>query len=57
MIDKHWDGTTANPATRSCSAFVEGSNNRIRTMQKRAYGFRDEEYLRYKIPTCTLPKL
>ncbi|MHB1540758.1 MAG: hypothetical protein ACYCYH_05580 [Steroidobacteraceae bacterium] len=25
-------------------------------MQRRAYGLRDEEYLRLKILTCTLPK-
>lgn len=37
--------------------FVEGINNKIRTIQRRAYGFRDEEYLRLKILTCTLPKL
>jgi transposase len=26
-------------------------------IQRRAYGLRDEEYLRLKILTCTLPKL
>jgi transposase len=36
--------------------FVEGLNNKIRTIQRRAYGFRDEEYLRLKILTCMLPK-
>jgi transposase len=36
--------------------FVEGLNNQIRTIQRRAYGFRDEEYLRLKILTCMLPK-
>jgi len=29
----------------------------IRVIQRRAYGFRDEEYLRLKILTCMLPKL
>jgi len=37
--------------------FVEGLNNRIRVLQRRAYGFRDEGYLRLKILTCQLPKL
>jgi transposase len=36
---------------------VEGLNNQIRVSQRRAYGFRDEEYLRRKILTCMLPKL
>ena len=34
-----------------------GLNNRIRVLQRRAYGFRDEEYLRLKILTCQLPKM
>jgi len=37
--------------------FVEGLNNKIRVIQRRAYGFRDEEYLRLKILTCMLPEL
>ena len=36
--------------------FVEGINNKIRVIQRRAYGLRDEEYLRLKILTCMLPK-
>jgi hypothetical protein len=30
-------------------------NNKIRVIQRRAYGLRDEEYLRLKILTCMLP--
>jgi transposase len=37
--------------------FVEGLNNKIRVLQRRAYGYRDEEYFRLKILTCMLPKL
>jgi hypothetical protein len=37
--------------------FVEGLNNKIRVIQRRAYGLRDEEYLRLKILTCMLPPL
>jgi transposase len=36
--------------------FVEGLNNKIRAIQRRACGFRDEEYLRLKVPTGMLPK-
>jgi transposase len=32
-------------------------NNKIRVIQRRAYGLRDEEYLRLKVLTCMLPKL
>ncbi len=35
--------------------FVEGLNNKIRVIQRRAYGLRNEDYL--KILTCMLPEL
>jgi Transposase len=38
-------------------SFVEGLNNKIRVIQRRAYGLRDEEYLRLKVLTCMLPNL
>jgi len=59
MIAKHWDGIEAYCHTENKVAlgFVEGLNNKIRTIQRRAYGFRDEDYLRLKILTCMLPKL
>ena len=34
----------------------EGMNNKIRTIQRRAYGIKDEEYLRLKVLTMSLPK-
>jgi len=37
--------------------FVEGLNNKVRVLQRRAYGLRDEEYLRLKILTCMLPAI
>jgi hypothetical protein len=37
--------------------FVEGLNNKIRVFQRRAYGLRDEEYLKLKILTSGLPEL
>jgi transposase len=59
MIEKHWDGIVAYCHTdnKVSLGFVEGLNNKIRVLQRRAYGLRDEEYLRLKILTCTLPKL
>jgi transposase len=59
MIDRHWDGIAAycNPENKVSLGFVEGLNNKIRVIQRRAYGLRDEEYLRLKILTCMLPVL
>jgi transposase len=59
MIDRHWDGIAAycQPENKVSLGFVEGLNNKIRVIQRRAYGLRDEEYLRLKILTCMLPKL
>jgi len=56
MIDRHWDGIAAycKPENKVALGFVEGLNNKVRVIQRRAYGLRDEEYLRLKILTCTL---
>ena len=57
MIDSHWDGIAAycRPENKIALGFVEGLNNKIRVIQRRAYGLRDEEYFRLKVLTCTLP--
>ena len=59
MIDRHWDGIAAycQPENKVSLGFVEGLNNKIRVIQRRAYGLRDQEYLRLKILTCMLPTL
>jgi transposase len=59
MIEKHWDGIAAfcKPENKIPLGFVEGLNNKIRVMQRRAYGLKDEEYLRLKILTCMLPEI
>jgi transposase len=59
LIEAHWDGIEAycQADNKVALGFVEGLNNKIRVIQRRAYGFRDEEYLRLKILTCMLPKL
>ncbi len=59
MIDRHWEGIAAycRPENKVALGFVEGLNNKIRVLQRRAYGLRDEEYLRLKILTCMLPEL
>ena len=59
MIDSHWEGIAAYclPENKVSLGFVEGLNNKIRVIQRRAYGLRDEEYLRLKILTCMLPEI
>jgi transposase len=56
MIERHWDGIAAycKPENKVALGFVEGLNNKIRVIQRRCYGLRDEEYLRLKILTCML---
>ena len=59
MIDRHWDGIAAycEAENKVALGFVEGLNNKVRVIQRRAYGLRDEEYLRLKVLTCMLPEL
>ena len=56
MIDRHWDGIAAycEPENKVALGFVEGLNNKIRVIQRRSYGLRDEGYLRLKVLTCML---
>ena len=57
MVERHWEGIVAycQPENKVPLGFVEGLNNKIRVIQRRAYGLRDEEYLRLKVLTCTPP--
>ena len=51
MIERHWDGIVSycHPENKVSLGLVEGLNNKIRVLQRRAYGYRDEEYLKLKI--------
>jgi transposase len=59
MIESHWEGIAAfiQLEEKVSLGFVEGLNNKIRVIQRRAYGLRDEEYLRLKVLTCMLPAI
>jgi len=58
LVHRHWDvAADCKPENRVSLGFVEGLNNKIRVIQRRAYGLRDEEYLWLKILTCMLPAL
>jgi len=59
MIESHWDGIAAYIHSEDdvSLGFVEGLNNKIRVIQRRAYGLKDQEYLRLKVLTCMLPAI
>jgi transposase len=59
LVENHWDGIAlyCRPENKVALGFVEGLNNKIRVLQRRAYGLRDEEYLRLKVLTCMLPEI
>jgi len=59
MIDRHWDGIASycHPENKVSLGLVEGLNNKIRVLQRRAYGYRDEDYLKLKIVAAFLPPL
>ena len=60
MIENHWGGIAAYCKSENKQVplgFVEGLNNKIRVLQRRAYGLKDEEYLRLKVLTCCLPEI
>jgi transposase len=59
MIERHWDGIASycHPENKISLGMVEGLNNKIRVLQRRAYGYRDEDYLKLKIVAAFLPPL
>jgi len=59
MVLRHWDGIAAwcRLEQKVSLGFVEGLNNKIRVIQRRAYGLHDDDYLRLKVLTSTLPRL
>ena len=59
LIESHWDGIASycHPENKVSLGLVEGVNNKIRVLQRRAYGYRDEDYLKLKIVAAFLPPL
>lgn len=53
MIERHWDGIAAycHPDNKVSLGFMEGLNNKIRAIQRRAYGIKDQHYLKLKVLT------
>jgi len=61
MIERHWDGIVSycHPDHKVSLGFMEGLNNKIRVIQRRAYGIKDQEYLMLKVITSFIkePKI
>jgi transposase len=57
MVENHWEGIISycHPQHKVSLGFMEGLNNKIRVIQRRAYGIRDLEYLKLKVLTSFLP--
>jgi transposase len=57
MIERHWEGVVSycHPNNKVSLGFVEGLNTKIRVIQRRAYGIKDQDYLRLKVLTSFMP--
>ncbi|MBI5561345.1 MAG: transposase [Deltaproteobacteria bacterium] len=57
FLKRHWDGIVSyNDRENKVSlGFMEGLYNKIRVIQRRAYGIKDKEYLRLKCLTSFIP--
>lgn len=53
MIERHWNGIAAycQPDNKVSLGFMEGLNNKIRLIQRRAFGIKDMHYLKLKVLT------
>jgi transposase len=53
LVERHWGGIVSycNPDHKVSLGFMEGLNNKIRVIQRRAYGIRNMHYLRLKVIT------
>lgn len=53
LVERHWEGIISycHPDHKVSLGFMEGLNNKIRVIQRRAYGIRNKEYLRLKVLT------
>jgi transposase len=56
LVERNWDGLAeyCRVDPKPPLGFVEGLNTKIRVIQRRSYGLRDEEYLRLKILTSMI---
>lgn len=55
-LQAHWDGILAYYDYRISTGPLEGTNNKIKTMKRQAYGYRDNEFFKLKIMAIHLAK-
>lgn len=57
MVEFHWAAflPVVNPDNDARFGIVAGVNNKIRVLRRRAYGYRDWEFLKLKIISAFLP--
>jgi transposase len=55
-LQTHHDGILADYYYPISTGSLEGTNNKIKTMRRQAYGFRDKEFLELKIMGIHLTK-
>ena len=57
LVERHWNGIISycRPDHKVSLGFMEGLNNKIRVIQRRAYGIRNMHYLRLKVITSFIP--
>jgi transposase len=54
MVEEHLDGILAYCDKPISLGYLEATNLKVRNLIRRAYGYRDEEYMKLKIiQTCT----
>lgn len=54
-LQGYWHGILARYRHSLKTSVVEGVNNTIKVIKRRAYGYRDEEYLSLKIHRAAFP--
>ncbi len=59
MIERHWGSIVSycRPENKVTLGIVEGLNNKIGLLQRRAYGYQDDDYLNLKGVAAFLPPL
>ena len=56
-IDRHWEGIVSDcgPENKASLGVMEGLNNKIRPLQRRAFGIKDLRTLKLKVLTSYIP--
>jgi transposase len=55
-LQTHWNGILAYYSYRISTCPPDGTNNKIKTIKRQPYGYRDNEFLKHKIMAIHLEK-